>query len=417
LILYLEPVGGLAGDMFLAALLDLEHPAFTLRELEALAKRLVPERLELVVSEARRGGFRVRRLDVRTDESEHPPVRHLPELLSLLAGAGLPPAARACAERVLQRLARAEARVHGIPLEEVHFHEVGAIDTLIDVGGVALALERLGVQRVLASAPYVGGGIVLGAHGVMPVPTPGTLELLRGVPLRTGPGGERVTPTGAALLAELVERYDPEETLCIERTGFGGGAREPKEGPANLVRVSLARGVAAGMRGELWQLECNLDDATGEELAFLLEELRRAGARDAWLTPVLMKKGRPGCVVAALARAAERAALEEVLWRHSPTLGLRWLRTERVECAREELVVDLEGQALRVKVRLRPGAARVEACDLSPEQDDLASLVRAGRGERRELERRAIALALEALGGGALPTRRSSDLAGGGGVV
>ena len=397
MILYLEPVGGLAGDMFLAALLDLDHPAFTLRDLEALARRLVPERLELVVGEAQRGGFRVRRLDVRTHESERPPTRHLPQLLALLEGAGLPPAARARAERVLRRLAAAEARVHGIPLDEVHFHEVGAIDTLIDVGGVALALERLGVERVLASVPYVGGGIVLGAHGIMPVPTPGTLELLRGVPVRTGPGGERVTPTGAALLAELVERYEPEETLCIERTGFGGGAREPKEGPANLVRVSLARAQAAGARATVFELACNLDDLSGEELAFLAEELRAAGALDVWLVPVVMKKGRPGHVVAALAREPERAALEQVLWRHSPTLGLRWTRTERVECARGALTVELAGATVRVKVRHRPGVARVEAQDLSPEQDDLAALVRAGAGERRALERRVVELALARL--------------------
>jgi len=412
LILYLEPVGGLAGDMFLAALLDLEHPAFTLQDLEALARRLVPERLELVVGEARRGGFRVRRLDVRTHESEHPPTRHLPELLALLEGAGLPPAARARAARVLGRLAAAEARVHGIPLDEVHFHEVGAIDTLIDVGGVALALERLGVERVLASAPYVGGGIVLGAHGIMPVPTPGTLELLRGVPLRTGPGGERVTPTGAALLAELVERYEPEETLSFERTGFGGGAREPKEGPANLVRVSLARARAAASASTVFELECNLDDASGEELAFLLEELRAAGALDAWLVPVVMKKGRPGCVVAALAREAERAALEAVLWRHSPTFGLRWTPKQRVECGRGSLTVELAGGTVRVKVRQRPGGARVEGCDLSPEQDDLAALVRAGAGERRALERRAIDLALARLAAESAPEATSNAPAG-----
>lgn len=400
MILYLEPVGGLAGDMLLAALLDLGHPAFTLADLERLARALVPERLELVCSEAVRGGFRVRRLDLETAESERPPVRNLADLLRLLAGSGLSASARARAERVLRRLAQAEARVHGIALEEVHFHEVGAVDTLVDVGGVALALERLGVTRVLSSAPYVGGGIVLGAHGIMPVPTPGTMELLRGVPVRTGPGGERVTPTGAALLAELVERYEPEETLAFEHTGFGGGLREPKEGPANLVRVSLARVAGGGAGAEAWQLECNLDDQSGEELAFLAEELRAAGALDVWITPVVMKKGRPGHVVAALARAETRAALEERLWRCSSTLGLRWWRTERREAAREVHALELHGREVRVKVRRRPGGVGVDASDLSPEYEDLAALARAGKGSFASLEREALERARRELLGG-----------------
>lgn len=389
MILYLEPVGGLAGDMFLAALLDLAHPAFTLADLERLARSLVPERLELVLTEATRGGFRVRRLDVKTAESERPPVRHLAELAALLERCSLGAAGKARATRVLRRLAEAEAKVHGIPVDEVHFHEVGAIDTLVDVCGVVLALERLGVEHVWASTPYVGGGLVLGAHGIMPVPTPGTMELLRGLPVRTGPGGERVTPTGAALLAELVERYEPEEELVFERVGFGGGAREPKEGPANLVRVSLARAGSGKERAEVWQLECNLDDVTGEELGFLAEELRGAGALDVWITPVVMKKGRPGHVVAALARAGTRAALEECLWRASPTLGLRWWKCERRECAREVLEVELHGQRVRVKVRRGPGTA-AGALDFSPEYEDLAALARAGFGDLRGLERAAI---------------------------
>lgn len=389
MILYLEPVGGLAGDMFLAALLDLAHPAFTLAELHELARSLVPERLELLLSESTRGGFRVRRLDVKTDESERPPVRHLAELLALLERCSLSAAGQARAASVLRRLAQAEAKVHGIPVDEVHFHEVGAIDTLVDVCGVVLALERLGVERVWASTPYVGGGLVLGAHGIMPVPTPGTMELLRGVPVRTGPGGERVTPTGAALLAELVERYEPEEALVFERVGFGGGAREPKEGPANLVRVSLARAARGSERAEVWQLECNLDDVTGEELAFLAEELRAAGALDVWLTPVVMKKGRPGHVLGALARAETKAALEECLWRGSPTLGLRWWRCERKECAREVVEVELHGRKVRVKVRRGVGGAP----SYSPEYEDLAALARAGFGELRALEREALARA------------------------
>lgn len=413
MILFIEPSGGLAGDMFLAALLDLEHAAFTLADLERLARALVPEALRLELSTAERGGFRVRLLAVETLESAVPPHRHLSELLELVEGCPLTPAARARAARILRRIAVAEARVHGIDIEEVHFHEVGAVDTLIDVCGAALALERLGIARVLATTPYVGGGTVHCAHGELPVPAPGTAELLRGIPQRRGPGGERVTPTGAALLAELVEGFEPTEALVVQRQGLGGGQREPELGPPNFVRVSLctaAESQAAESRAapsrvaqsqdgaahEVWQLECNLDDATGEELAFLAEELRAAGALDAWSVPVQMKKGRPGAMVQALARPAERQALERVLFGHTPTLGLRWIRCERTELARDELVVELHGRRVRVKRRRRPGG-ELSALDLSPEHDDLAALARATGLDLRSLERAAVELARVAL--------------------
>jgi len=403
-ILLIEPFGGLAGDMFLAALLDLEHEAFRLGDLEALAAALVPGECRLAASVVERGGLRARVLEVRTEESDDPPHRHLSDLVELLAASPLAPASRARAERVLVRLAEAEARVHGVALEEVHFHEVGAVDTLVDVCGAVLALERLGIERVLATTPYVGGGTVRCAHGELPVPAPGTAELLRGLPQRRGPGGERVTPTGAALLAELVEAFEPEEPLQVERQGYGAGQRDPAEGPPNLVRVALCvpgeRGARAGgpvgARAEVWQLECNLDDATGEQLGFLLGELRRAGALDAWSVPVQMKKDRPGALVQALCRADARAALERLVFAHSPTLGLRWIRCERTECAREELTVELGGQRVRVKVRRRP-TGELGPEDLSPEHDDLAALARASGQSLRALELAALAAARDAL--------------------
>jgi len=397
MILLVEPCGGMAGDMFLAALLDLGHPGFTPADLEALARALVPEALDLAIEETERGGFRVRTLRVETRESHHPPHRHLSDLLALLAASPLSTGAAARAGRVLRRLAEAESRAHGIAVEEVHFHEVGAIDTLIDVGGALLALERLGVERVLATPPYVGGGTVRCAHGELPVPAPGTAELLRGMPHRRGPGGERLTPTGAALLAELAEAFEPEETLVVEREGYGGGQRDPEEGPGNWMRVALCRGGAPGARAEVWQLACNLDDLTGEELAFLAEGLRAAGALDVWTVPVVMKKGRPGVVIEALARAAQRAALEEVLLRHSSSLGVRWTRCERREWERAELTVELHGAPVRVKHRRSPAGAP-SALDLSPEQDDLAALARATGIDLRTLEHAAVELARARLG-------------------
>lgn len=408
MILLIEPSGGLAGDMFLAALLDLEHEAFTFGDLESLARALVPEGLRLSCTRAVRGGFAVRVLSLESAESAHPPHRHLADLLALLERSPLGAASRARAARILRRIAEAEARVHGIEVDEVHFHEVGAVDTLVDVCGAVFALERLGVERVLATTPYVGGGTVVCAHGELPVPAPGTAELLRGLPQRRGPGGERVTPTGAALLAELVEQFEPQEDLVIELQGHGGGQRDPELGPPNFTRVSLARAPLPSASADssdstassdpyarqvVWQLECNLDDATGEELGFLAEELRTAGALDVWCVPVQMKKGRPGTLIQALARPERRAALEEVLFARTPTLGLRWIRCERRECAREELAVELHGRSVRVKHRRRPGRAPSAGLDLSPEHDDLAVLARTTGRDLRELERAAIELA------------------------
>ncbi|MEW6072678.1 MAG: nickel pincer cofactor biosynthesis protein LarC [Planctomycetota bacterium] len=411
-LLYLEPFGGIAGDMLLAALLDLGDPRFTLRDLSGLAAALVGGECTLRQEEVRRGSFRAIRLVVTTPESARPPHRHLADLVALLAASPLGPRARARAAAVLERIARAEARVHGAAIEDVHFHEVGAVDTLIDAGGAALALERLGVEEVRAAVPYVGGGRIAGAHGPMPVPAPGTAEILRGTPVVHGPGGERVTPTGAALLVELAREVGAPFSLQAAAIGYGAGARDPAEGPPNLLRVQLGAGAGDGpAQRSVLELAINLDDASGEEVSFLVEALRQAGALDAWCTPVLMKKGRPGVVVSALARPENRSALERAAFAHSPTLGVRWSPAERTELLQETIEVELAGplagERVRVKVRRPPEAVPGSSPrDLSPEHDDLARLSRATGRPLRELE----ALVREAL------RRRGTDRGEGSGV-
>ena len=395
-ILYLEPFGGMAGDMLLAALLDLDHDAFGIDDLRDLAASLVPGECTLEREEVHRGAFRATLLRVETAESAHPPCRHLGDHLALLEESPLREAGRERAAAVLRRLAEAEARVHGVSIEGIHFHEVGAVDTLIDVCGAVLALERLGVEEVRAAVPFVGGGTIRGSHGEMPVPAPGTAEILRGVPQRHGPGGERMTPTGAALLVELASEIGAPLELIPTAVGYGAGRREDDTGPANLLRVQLGREKPSGAsRRRVSLLEFNLDDATGEEVGFLLGELRRAGALEAWSVPVQMKKDRPGIVISALARDELRGALESAAFTHSPTLGLRWSACERVECEREILDVDLggdlAGRSVRVKRRHRPdGAPATSSLDLSPEHDDLARLARETGRSLRELEERAI---------------------------
>ncbi len=389
-LLYVDAFGGMAGDMFLAALFDLGRDELRFEEFEQLVAGLLPGEATLRLQEAERGSLRALRLDVETSESKAAPHRHLSDLLGIVAEAPLSASVRARAAAVLRRLAQAESTVHGIPVDQVHFHEVGAVDTLVDVCGASWALERLGVEQVLAAAPYVGSGTVRCAHGEMPVPAPGTAELLRGVPLRSGPGGERLTPTAAALLAELVEEYDPVLDWSFDAVGYGAGARDPELGPPNLVRVQLGQRRGAQRRAEAWLMEFNLDDTTGEEVGFLLGELRRAGALEAWSSALQMKKDRPGVLVGCLARGEARQALEEMAFRHSPTLGVRWSRVERTECERETIEVDLDGEKVRVKCRLRREGPRGPN-DFSPEYEDLARLARrTGRG-LRELEREVLA--------------------------
>ncbi len=393
--LYIEPFGGMAGDMLLAALLDLGDERFVLDDLRGLAEAIVPGESELSVERAVRGSIAGRLLTVRTDESLDPPHRHLADCTALVEGAPLSAPARRRATSVLGRIAAAEAHVHGVAVEAVHFHEVGAVDTLVDICGAALALDRLGIGRVLASPPLVGSGTVHCAHGEMPVPAPGTAEILRGLPTVPGGEGERLTPTGAALLAEYVEAFEPPETFVALRVGYGAGQRDPSGGPPNLVRVQLGRSEGAGT-ASVWLCEFNLDDMTGEGIGFLVGRLREAGALEAWTAPVQMKKDRPGVIVSALVRAERRDELERAVFAHSTTLGVRWSRRTRSECARETLEVEILGHPVRVKRRIRPGTEGTSASplDLKAEHDDLARVAAASGRTLRELAELAVAEAV-----------------------
>jgi hypothetical protein len=399
--LLIEPFGGMAGDMFLAALLDLADERFTLEDLRALARELVGGECSIVESEVTRGGLAARRLEVLTDESRSAPHRTLADLERLLGAAHLDEAVGERTLAALRRIASAEGAVHRIDPERVHFHEVGAVDTLVDLCGAALALERLGVERVLATPPLTGEGTVACAHGELPVPAPATERILRGLPVERGGGpGERVTPTAAAVLREWVDEFAPAGAFESAAVGYGAGARAVEHGPANLMRVVLGAPPPSQGRTTVWLMECTLDDATGEEIGWCVEGLREAGALEAWTTPVQMKKDRPAVQVCALCRAGDREALERVAFERTPTLGVRWARRERTECERECLTVEVGGHRLRVKARRRPerlGGGTMEERDLKVEDDDLRAAAEAGGVSRRELSRRAVAAALAEL--------------------
>jgi hypothetical protein len=400
--LYIEPFSGLAGDMFLAALLDLKDERATLEGMRAFVRDCLGDLCTLEAKVVWRQNLSGTLLDVLARADESKVHRGLREIRSLLAKARLSERVRLRSEAVFQRIAVAEGRVHGCSPEEIHFHEVGAVDTIVDVVLAMQALEWLGVERVLAQPPVTGTGVVKCAHGLMPVPAPAVAELLRGRTIRIeGGGGERLTPTGAALLVELVDAFGDPGAFVARAVGYGAGHKDPSEGPPNLVRVQLGEAVrpvhpAAAhsvRRTRVWLMESNLDDATGEELGLAMQRLLAAGALDAWSVPTTMKKGRPGVVLCALASDAVREVLERVYLDFTPTLGVRTSPWERLECDRSSVHVQLEGRIVRVKVRRRPHA-RIDERDLSPEHDDLAALAASsGRGVR-ELERAAIQLAL-----------------------
>jgi uncharacterized protein (TIGR00299 family) protein len=377
-VLLLEPIGGLAGDMFLAAALDLGVDRAAL-EAQLATLRLPGWRLE--ATRVAVNGIAATHVEVRVDGPPGP-ARRLADLTALVEGSGLSPRARAAASDLFTRLARAEATVHGVPLEQVHFHEVGAVDSIVDACGAVVALELLGWPRAVASPPELGSGFVKTAHGLLPVPPPAVLELLRGLPVRPGgPAGEAVTPTGAALLAGLFE-LGPLPAHRPARIGYGAGTARWTDRP-NLVRLTLGEALAAeatpgqaagpGAAGEpLLVVECNLDDASGQLVARAIELALAAGALDAWAAPLTMKKGRPGLLLGALCEPGRRDAVARVFLTETTTLGVRFTAVTRQALERELAPVETRWGTVRVKLARLNG----RVVNAQPEYDDAEALAR-----------------------------------------
>lgn len=408
-ILFLEPLGGIAGDMFLAAAIDAGVEAGAL---EAALRTLGLPGWHLHVSRAARHGIQGTHVDVHVDpgptgapgqgqaephshahehahdhdhghghEHPHPAgtetnsghhpegTRSLADIRALIERSGLSARAKARALAVFTRLGEVEAKIHGVGIEELHFHEVGATDSIVDICGAAVVLDLLGDPQVYAAPPPLGSGKVRIAHGVVPVPVPATLELLKGKPVLHEGEGELTTPTGAALLAELAT-FSPPPPMVVEKVGYGVGTKDFPD-RANVLRVSL--GHASASATSLHVLEANLDDCTPQLLGALLETLLQRGAKDVWVAPVTMKKGRPGHLVGALVDAAARASVEAALLSESTTLGVRSHAVERVELERHHEEVSTPWGPVRVKVGSRGGAA----LNAAPEFEDCRERARA----------------------------------------
>jgi pyridinium-3,5-bisthiocarboxylic acid mononucleotide nickel chelatase len=365
---------GISGDMTLAALIDVGIDESVLRAgIDSLG---LPIRLE--VEKVRKNGIAATYVQIEApEEKTH---RFLPEIQQIIARGKLTPSQRDLALRIFRRLAEAEAAVHSQPIEKVHFHEVGALDSIADIVGSAIGLDLLGVERFTSRSVPTGSGMVKCDHGLMPVPAPATARLLTGVPLAPTPiKSELTTPTGAAILTTVVQRWTDTPAMTINQIGHGAGRREFDEQP-NVLRLYLGTASHERQRPEethdendqVWVLETNLDDLPAEVIGYCYDLLLTAGALDVFSTPIFMKKNRPGVLLSVLAPEATLPALEEILFRETTTFGIRRYPVTRHKLQRRACTVETQWGPVQGKLGWLNGRPPV----FSPEYEDCARLAR-----------------------------------------
>lgn len=360
---HIDAFSGASGDMLLGALVD---AGVSLGELEKILRGLPLDGWSLDAEQVIRAGIGSTHITVHTDEDGV--VRTWGNVRTLLGAAALPEPVRARAVGAFSRLAEAEARIHRIAVERVHFHEVGGVDAIIDVVAVSAALHLLGVERVTCGPVAMGTGMTKSPHGFAPIPAPAVVELLRGAPtLATDVAQELCTPTGAALLAECVSDWGPQPEMIAERVGYGAGTRDLDR--PNVLRLTVGEVVRTMGSGQALVLETTIDDLPGELLPPVLDALRAAGASDAWARPVLMKKGRPGQEITCISDAWHGDTLRAVLFRETTTLAIRGHLVEKWHLEREWVTVDVAGSPIRLKV----GRLGGEVVNVAPEYEDCAA--------------------------------------------
>ena len=385
-IAYFDCPSGAAGDMIMGALVDTGVPFEALRD--ELAKLRLPG-WSLERREVMKGVFRATKIDVHVHDHDHAggaaghshahghdrhehPDRNLHAILDLIAASDLPAAVKANASRIFTRLGEAEARVHGTTVDHVHFHDVGAVDAIVDVTGACVGLHLLGVDQVHCSALPLGGGFVTGAHGRIPIPGPGTAELLKGFPVvDTGVRRELVTPTGAAILTTLARAAGAMPAMTVEAVGYGAGNME-LDAP-NVIRLFLGRAASSGGRETIMQVETTVDDMSPQLWEVVIERLFETGALDVYLTPVTMKKSRPGTVLTALCAPDRVTELSRVLFEESPTIGVRWTAYQRERLDREMVTLPTTYGAIPYKVSRLDG----RVVTVTPEFDEVRRIARA----------------------------------------
>ncbi|GIW78923.1 MAG: UPF0272 protein [Gemmatales bacterium] len=370
-IAHFDCFSGISGDMTVAALIDAGVDAEAIRQ--GIASLGLP--LEVQIEKTRKGGFAATSFHVSAPEEHH--HRHLPQVEQIVAKGALTEKQRELALKIFRRLAEAEAAVHGLPMEKVHFHEVGALDSIADIVGAAIGLDLLGVDRFSSRSVPTGSGMVDCAHGRMPIPAPGTAQLLKGVPLAaTSIQAELTTPTGAAILTTVVTEWTETPNLSIECIGYGAGTKDFKEQP-NLLRILVGKAsdpatLTGLLSDQVCVLETNLDDVPGEVVGYCYDLLFQAGALDVYSTPIFMKKNRPGIKLTVLAKPSDVGKIEEILFRETATLGIRRCTVNRHILQRETGEVETPWGPVKGKFCRRDG----EGTWFSPEYEDCARLAR-----------------------------------------
>jgi uncharacterized protein (TIGR00299 family) protein len=370
-IAYLDCASGISGDMTLGALVDAGADLAAIQQgIDSLG---LPS-CRVVGSETKKRGFRATQITVE-HEPEHK-HRHLHQITAMIDGSKLSPRQRELATQIFQKLAEAEARVHGSTIEKVHFHEVGAVDSIADIVGSAIGIDLLGIDRIVCSPIPTGHGFVEIAHGRCSIPAPATAELLRGVPLAAlDVEGELTTPTGAAIVASLAGGFGPLPAMTVERIGYGAGQKDFPQ--PNLLRILVGEEASNGPgrrphSESIVLLETNLDDASGASVGHAVERLWEAGALDVALTSIQMKKNRPGIAISVQSSPSDADRLETILFQETTTLGVRRTTVERTVLARESHAVQTALGRVSGKIAYLPdGSVR-----FAPEYEDTSRIAK-----------------------------------------
>jgi uncharacterized protein (TIGR00299 family) protein len=384
--LYFDCFSGASGDMILGALLDLGLP---LDDLRGALGSLTVDLGSISATRVLRAGVSATRFHVGPQDHEHAQAHthahahahdhshahdhhhhSLKEIAGFIQRSALSQAGKARAIHLFERLAEAEAAIHAMPVERVHLHEVGAIDSIVDIVGAVYGLEQLGADRIVSSPLNVGGGTVTCAHGVFPVPAPATARLLSGVPVYAGDVHmELVTPTGALIVTGYADSFGPMPPITIAKIGYGAGDRDPKGHP-NVLRLIVGEGEGTHQAHRVVEITCEIDDMNPQLFGPLMEQLHQAGALDVFYAPVQMKKGRPGTLVTVLARPGDREKLSGILFAETTTIGVRYQEMTR-ECLEREFT-GLETPVGTIQFKIASRAGRI--LNASPEFEDCARI-------------------------------------------